>query len=206
MSEARAAGDGSAEEGGPLARVRAALAARRGSLAERDEPFHEAAVALILRPAARDDLDLLLIRRATRPGDPWSGQIGLPGGRFDRKDPSLEHTAVRETMEELGLDLRAHGEVLGALDELRPRTPVLPPIIVRPYVVVVGEVPALVPSDEVAEHRWVRVSELFAPATRVRKTVHVRDLSLDVEVYQIGDFTVWGMTERILTTFEGLWR
>jgi len=109
-------------------------------------------------------------------------------------------------MEELGLDILTHGEVLGALDELRPRTPVLPPIIVRPYVCIVGEAPALVPSDEVAEYRWVRVSELFAPETRVRRTVHVRDLTLDVEAYQLGDFTVWGMTERILTTFEGLWR
>ena len=192
---------------GPIARVRAALGTRRATLAERDEPFHEAAVALILRPTAQhDDLDLLMIRRATREGDPWSGQIGLPGGRFDRADLSLEHTALRETMEEVGLDLRAHGEVLGALDELRPRTPVLPPIIVRPFVCVVGAVPALVHSDEVAEHRWVRVSELFAPGRRVRTTVRVRNFTLDVEAYQVGDFTVWGMTERILTTFEGVWR
>lgn len=195
---------------GPLTRVRAALAARVPTLAERDQPFHEAAVALVLRPSeGADDLDLLLIRRATRAGDPWSGQIGLPGGRFDAADASLEQTALRETIEELGLDIRAHGEVLGVLDELRPRTPVLPPVIVRPFVCAVGAVgavPALVPSDEVAEHRWVRVSRLFAPATRVRTTVQVRGLTMPVDAFVVDDFTVWGMTERILTTFEGIWR
>jgi len=189
-----------------VARIERALAGRAPQMAERDEPFKEAAVALILRPTGDDDADLLLIRRATREGDPWSGQIGLPGGRFDRSDLSLEHTALRETAEEVGLDLHASGRVLGQLDELRPRTPVLPPIIVRPYVYVVDTVPALVISDEVAEARWVRVSELFVPAARVETTVQVRDLRMRVNTYTLGDFMIWGMTERILATFEGIWR
>jgi 8-oxo-dGTP pyrophosphatase MutT (NUDIX family) len=189
-----------------VARIERALAGRAPQLAERDEPFKEAAVALILRPTGDDDADLLLIRRATREGDPWSGQIGLPGGRFDRSDASLEHTALRETSEEVGLDLRASGRVLGQLDELRPRTPVLPPIIVRPYVCVVDTVPALVLSDEVAEARWVRVSEIFRPATKVETSVQVRDLRMRVPTYTLGDFMIWGMTERILATFEGIWR
>lgn len=192
---------------GTIARVRAALSARAPIPAERDEPFHEAAVALVLRPSeVADDLDLLLIRRAAREGDPWSGQIGLPGGRLEPSDDSLEQTALRETREELGLDILAHGEVLGVLDDLRPRTPVLPPIIVRPFVCAVREVPTLVPNEEVAEYRWVRVSELFAPATRVHTTVQVRAARMRVHAFQLGDFTVWGMTERILSTFEEIWR
>lgn len=189
-----------------VARLERALAGRAPRMAERDEPFKEAAVALVVRPAASDDADLLLIRRATRAGDPWSGQIGLPGGRLDPRDASLEAAALRETQEEVGLDLRRSGRVIGQLDELRPRTPVLPPIIVRPFVVVVPEPPELALSDEVAEARWVRLSELFTPAARVDTTVLVRDLHMKVTAYQHGDFTIWGMTERILSTFEGLWR
>lgn len=190
-----------------LSRIAAALRGRPATLAERDEPFKEAAVALVLRPsAAVDDLDLLLIRRATREGDPWSGQIGLPGGRWSPGDASLEATALRETHEELGLDLRQHGQVLGVLDELRPRTPVLPPIIVRPYVCAVLDVPALVPSDEVAEYRWVRVGELFRPETRISTSVRVRDIQMRVQAYQMEDYTIWGMTERILATFHEVWR
>ena len=190
-------------------RIAAALAARPAKLAERDEPYHEAAVALILRPspvAEKDELELMLIRRATRSGDPWSGQIGLPGGRFSAGDASLEETALRETREEVGLDLRAHGAVLGALDELRPRTPVLPPIIVRPFVCLIDGAPELVLNHEVAALRWVRVAELFQPATRVTTSVHVRDIRMKVEAFQLGDFVVWGMTERILTTFGELWQ
>lgn len=190
-----------------IARIERAMQGRVPTLAERDAPFKEAAVALVLRHnASADDLDLLLIRRAQRAGDPWSGQIGLPGGRFEPNDSSLEDTAMRETMEELGLDVRQHGVVLGALDELRPRTPVLPPIIVRPYVCVVRDVPALVASEEVAEYRWVRVGELFHPEARVNTTVRVRDYSMRVDAFQLGDFTVWGMTERILSTFAEIWR
>ncbi len=190
-----------------VARIQRAMEGRVPALAERDEPFKEAAVALVLRVAeGGDDLELLLIRRAQREGDPWSGQIGLPGGRVELVDASLEETAVRETIEELGLDVRRHGVVLGALDELRPRTPVLPPIIVRPYVCVVRDVPALVPSDEVAAYRWVRVGALFHPTARVNTTVRVRDFSMRVDAFQLGDYTVWGMTERILSTFAEIWR
>ncbi len=189
-----------------VARLERALAGRAPVLAERDAPFKEAAVALVLHPYGDDDADLLLIRRATREGDPWSGQIGLPGGRFDASDPSLEHTALRETLEEVGLDLHRSGRVLGQLDDLRPRTPVLPPIIVRPFVCAIDRTADLVLSDEVAEARWVRLSALFAPGARAETTVEVRDLRLRVQAYQLGDFTVWGMTERILSTFEELWR
>lgn len=196
---------GAGELAPPFARVKRALEARPATLAERDEPYKEAAVALVLR-ATGDDAELLLIRRAQRAGDPWSGQIGLPGGRWDASDGTLERTALRETEEEVGLDVRVHGMVLGQLDELRPRTPVLPPIIVRPFVVALHSLPALTPSDEVAEMRWVRVGELFQPATRVRTTVRVRDLQMKVDAYQLGDFTVWGMTERILATFGEIWR
>lgn len=193
--------------GHPLvARIERALAGRTPQLAERDEPFKEAAVALVLRPVDAGDAELLFIRRAMRAGDPWSGQIGLPGGRFDPTDDSLRTTALRETMEEVGLDLRAHGHVLGVLDELRPRTPVLPPIIVRPYVAAIAHVPELVLSDEVAEVRWVRLSALFVPDAKVRTTVQVRDYRMQVDAYQQGDFTIWGMTERILSTFQEMWR
>lgn len=189
-----------------VVRLERALAGRTPQLAERDEPYKEAAVALVLRPLPEEDAELLVIRRATRAGDPWSGQIGLPGGRFDATDDSLEATALRETVEEVGLDLRQHGRILGSLDELRPRTPVLPPIIVRPYVAVVEQVPALVLSDEVAEARWVRLGELFHPSARVSTSVQVRDVRMRVDAYQHGDFTIWGMTERILATFAALWR
>lgn len=190
-----------------LTRIAEALRQRAAALAERDEPYKEAAVALVLRPSATaDDLEALFIRRAQREGDPWSGQIGLPGGRWSAEDESLEVTAARETHEEVGLDLRRYGRLLGVLDELRPRTPVLPPIIVRPYVYALRETPALVSSDEVAEYRWLRVGELFRPESQVLTTVRVRNFTMSVQAYQVADYTIWGMTERILASFHEVWR
>src|SRR5262245_33219350 len=110
-----------------------AVRAHRPIVAERDEPYWEAAVALILRER-EDAVEALFIQRAVREGDPWSGQVALPGGRRDDGEADLAETVVRETREEIGIDLRTQGELVGALDELRPRTPVLPPVIVRPYV------------------------------------------------------------------------
>ena len=189
-----------------VARIERALAARPGVPAARDGTFREAAVALVLRPVAADAAEVLLIRRAERADDPWSGQIGLPGGGVDATDASLAHTAIRETHEEVGLDLLTHGRVLGALDDLRPRTPHLPSIIVRPFVTLYTGDPTVTISDEVAEARWVPLSALHQPEARVRTTVQARGFTLEVEAVRHGDFTIWGMTERILTSFEGLLR
>ena len=45
-----------------------------------------AAVAIMVREA-RAATEMLMIRRATREGDPWSGHMGFPGGRRDAGDP-----------------------------------------------------------------------------------------------------------------------
>ncbi|HKI95485.1 MAG TPA: NUDIX domain-containing protein, partial [Gemmatimonadales bacterium] len=109
----------------------------------------EAAVALTMAPDAGGRLSILLIKRAERAGDPWSGQMALPGGRRDRVDATLEETARRETLEETGVDL-LRGVRLGVLDDLRPQSRHLPPLVVRPYVFALTDRPPITASDEVA--------------------------------------------------------
>src|SRR6185436_466634 len=77
-----------------------------------------AAVALVLRASAQGP-EALFIKRAEHPDDPWSGHVGLPGGRAESGDASLVHTAMRETEEEIGLSLALDRDLLGALDETR---------------------------------------------------------------------------------------
>jgi 8-oxo-dGTP pyrophosphatase MutT (NUDIX family) len=161
-----------------------------------------AAVALILVPAGRG-LDVLFIERAVRAGDPWSGQIALPGGRRDPGDADLAATAIRETREETGVALAA-AERLGSLDDLHPVTPLLPPVVVRPFVFTLPTRPPVAPSAEVREAFWVSVLELRAPGVHRDVTVNPRGLSFRVPAYVLGDRTIWGMTERILTPFLDL--
>lgn len=181
-----------------IARLEAQLAERPGVRVEVEERVRRAAVLATFRVADDGELELLLIKRAEYEGDPWSGHVALPGGRHEPHDTSLEDTAVRETQEELGVDVRAHGRVLGTLDDLHPRTPVLPPILVRPYVAVLERDVPLVPSSEVAAAFWVPLRALLDPATAVEATVVVRGMERTVPSYRFGDYTIWGMTERIL--------
>lgn len=181
-----------------LRRLEAHLTARPGVPARVDATVRLAAVLAVFRIADDGELELLFIKRAEYEGDPWSGHVALPGGRMERQDASLEDTAVRETIEELGVDLRAHGRVLGALDDLRPRSPSLPSVCVRPYVAVLERDVPLVPSHEVAAAFWVPLRALLDPATTVEATVVVHGGELVVPSYRFGDYTIWGMTERIL--------
>jgi 8-oxo-dGTP pyrophosphatase MutT (NUDIX family) len=64
--------------------------------------------------------EVLLIERARREGDPWSGHMAFPGGRVEISDESVQRAAERETFEEVGIDL-AGAELLGRLDDLEGR-------------------------------------------------------------------------------------
>jgi 8-oxo-dGTP pyrophosphatase MutT (NUDIX family) len=180
-----------------LVRIGEALRATTSRKASLEGDPARAAVALAFRED-REEPELLFIRRATREGDPWSGQIALPGGRWSPSDADLEATALRETLEETGLDVRASGAVIGVLDELRPITPTLPPIIVAPYVAIVRPPGDLVLSDEVAAAFWVPWSLLTHPEADVESEVTVRGATFRTSSLVLGEHIVWGMTERIL--------
>jgi 8-oxo-dGTP pyrophosphatase MutT (NUDIX family) len=181
-----------------LAHLARALASRPGAPAPDDGNPTRAAVAIVFRAQPGAGLELLLIQRAEREGDPWSGHVAFPGGRRGATDATLQDTAMRETREETGVDLERDGVMLGTLDELRPRTPTLPPIIVTPFVAVVGPDLVAVPSEEVAEVFWVPWSLLTDSASSRNSTVLVRGAEWRVPSYVLGRHVVWGMTERIL--------
>lgn len=155
-----------------------------------------AAVAVIFGGTA--DPALVLIRRNVRSGDPWSGQMAFPGGFQASEAEALETTASRETAEETGLDLSARGRILGALDDVSPRTPYLPPLIVAPFVFAVPDRPALTPGEEADEALWVGVGEIFDPANRTSFTLSLPSGKRDFPAIQVGEHVVWGLTERIL--------
>ena len=184
-----------------LARLADTLAARPGVRAivrPGDPEPKRAAVALVLRLGADATPELLFAKRAEYPGDPWSGHVAFPGGRREPGDRDAWDTAARETWEETGLDLRVDGVLLGTLDDLYPRNPALPNIVVRPHVAVAAPRAALTLSDELAAAFWVPITRFADPTVATTSVVQARGHALVVPSFVHEGHTIWGMTHRIL--------
>lgn len=181
-----------------LDRLIARLRSRPPAVANDDRK--QAAVALVLAP---DPESVLLIRRADRAGDPWSGHLAFPGGRRDPDDTDLVATAIRETFEEVVIQLdREWCQV--QLDDLLPRIS-LPPIVVRPFVFVVPTRIAAGVSAEVVASSWVPFSELLRQGVYRSRAVTTNHGTFDALGYDLGEGFLWGMTERILTPVLEVW-
>lgn len=149
----------------------------------------EAAVAAVLDR----NLDLLFIRRAERDGDPWSGQLSFPGGHRDTGDATMLHTAIRETQEEIGLDLSG-AQLLGRLDDLPTSRP-LRRMVVRPFVFAVPEFgPLTLETNEVADVHTLSLAHLLEGRGR---GMFMRDWQGQSYPFPSVDFDgvrLWGLT------------
>jgi 8-oxo-dGTP pyrophosphatase MutT (NUDIX family) len=174
------------------------------------EPVHDpalprAAVALVLRPGSEGP-ELLLIRRAEREGDPWSGHVALPGGREQADDASPVQTAARETHEEVGIDLRAAGRLLGPLQPVWPVSARAPRILVRAFVFWTPGPVRATPNEEVDEVVWVPVEELRSPGAVTEHLLEIEGHGpMRFPAFGTRGYVIWGLTHRILTTFLELY-
>jgi len=173
----------------PPARVAEAVSAR-------------AAVALILREGT-NGLELLFIRRADHPQDPWSGQMAFPGGRAEPGEEDLKATAVRETAEEIGVDLESAAECLGILDEVRAMARMRPvSLTILPFVFRLrGEI-APVLSDEVRSLHWIPLDELLAAERRSVMDYVQEGATMQFPCLRVEDVVIWGLTYRMLLGLE----
>jgi len=173
----------------PPARVAEAVSAR-------------AAVALILREGP-SGLELLFIRRADHPQDPWSGQMAFPGGRAEPGEEDLKATAVRETAEEIGVDLESAAECLGILDEVRAMARMRPvSLTILPFVFRLrGEI-APVLSDEVRSLHWIPLDELLAAERRSVMDYVQEGATMQFPCLRVEDVVIWGLTYRMLLGLE----
>jgi ADP-ribose pyrophosphatase YjhB (NUDIX family) len=161
-----------------------------------------AAVAILLTTDA--DPAILFIKRKQRSGDPWSGQMALPGGFASAEDGTLERTARRETEEETGIVLAERGSMAGVLDDVSPRTPYLPPIVVSPYLFLLPGRLAARPGPEADVAVWLPVSRLFAAECRRPFRLELPGAVREFDSIVVGEYTIWGLTERVLQQLREL--
>jgi len=158
-----------------------------------------AAVALVLR-AQGPALGVLLIQRAELEGDRWSGHIAFPGGRVGVEDASPRQTAERETLEEIGLDLR-RAEYLGQLDDVAGG---MAEIVLSAFVYAVSEAPPLVPNSEVEQAFWLPLEGLLEAGRHVQRSYSYRGLEVVLPAIRVLDGEgplLWGLTYRLLEIF-----
>lgn len=129
------------------------------------------------------------------------GQIAFPGGGHEDQDMSLQHTALRESAEEIGLQ-PTHVQVLGQLDDLLT---VGSNYLVRPFV---GTIPY--PYSFVLDRRetasiievpltWLRRHNPPMQEERYHEGRSVRSFFFDYNGH-----VIWGATAKIVKQFLDL--
>ncbi len=180
---------------------------RVGAIAEglrQDEPIGRvesktAAVAVIIRTALFGE-EVLLIRRAVREGDPWSGDAAFPGGRVEAPDGSFRDAAAREALEEVGVDLAANARFLGYMHQFQARRG---NIWVVPSVFLLTGAVSIRANSEVSSHLWVPLVELLGRESRATFTLVRGEERMTFPSFNLRGYVVWGLTERILSSLAG---
>lgn len=177
-------------------------------------PCRHAVVAAIFRAGAPGKpagprpgaAELLLIERAVKRGDPWSGDVALPGGHQEAADMNLLATAQRETHEEVGLDLANCAEPIGRLESVpvpklpdRPRLEVIPIVFWWPR----AEARLRLEASEVQAAFWASTDSLCAPEAQTRRTLRDAGQSYTLPATAVQGRLVWGLTYGIVRRLLG---
>jgi 8-oxo-dGTP diphosphatase len=162
----------------------------------------DAAVAIVHTGGAADAV--LLILRAERAGDSWSGHWSFPGGRREPRDSDPLCTALRELDEECGIRLRReHLEAPLAACVARRRVGRF--LLVAPFVFhVPTELPVRLDSREAVDALWVPLSVLRDAARHRLQPVPGLPPEVLFPAVELHGPPLWGFTYRLVTDWLGL--
>jgi 8-oxo-dGTP pyrophosphatase MutT (NUDIX family) len=187
-----------AVSGPTLERVKHLLRAHKKRTVPIESHMRKAAVAAVFREAP--ELELLLIRRAEHPHDPWSGHMAFPGGRVDATDSGPLGAVVRETREEVALDLDRQGQLVGELSHVPALAHGRPvPMVIYPFVFeLTGEAALQLDRSEVQEALWVPFSFLLEDRNRRFIEKKIAGVSMKLPAYHLEDRILWGLTLKMI--------
>ncbi|MGC2288893.1 MAG: CoA pyrophosphatase [Thermoplasmata archaeon] len=162
---------------------------------EPPSPARADAAVLVLLRLGKTGLEVLAEQRAERPGDPWSGQVGLPGGHKTPEDRSLTETVLRELQEEVGIRPSTLDGTPRLFDVRRARPSGLRVAVFLGLVATVPEGPGEVDPEEVATTFWLPLQALSQTESRPRATIF-GEIHVDTVVFE--GHVIWGFTLRVL--------
>lgn len=158
------------------------------------------AVAAVLRWRTGGAIEVLLMQRAERDGDRWSGHVSLPGGGHQDNDADLIATAVRETREEVGVDLAGGARLLGQLPHIKAIAKgKLLPMSVTPFVFEARDVGPITLGAEATAAFWLPLTDAAAGAFDDRYEYRLGPVPLSLPCWRFEQRIVWGLTYQILS-------
>ena len=184
-----------------MQKIADALAGYRPAERPVNERGH-AAVALLLREGVVST-EVLFIIRATHERDPWSGNIGFPGGRLNHGGETPQQAAERETLEELSVDL-GQARYLGRLDDLYGA---IMPVLVSCFVYHLHDFAEVRPNHEIDTTFWFPLPGLLEPERHQQRTFFYRGAERThpaVELLAPEQPLLWGITYRLMQNFFAL--
>lgn len=172
-------------------------------LRPRKLPFRKhtvrSAVAVIYRNTSTSGPEFLLIERAKREGDPWSGQMAFPGGKVQSDDANTIAAAIRETWEEIGLNINESAQFKGRLaDLLTRRHNRLRPMVVTPYLFELVTEVDLKFNHEVADTVWIPYEFFLDQSNRSSMVWQAGSVKLKMPCYYYQNKCIWGLTYLML--------
>lgn len=159
----------------------------------------QAAVLAVFYPGPEQETRFVLILRKTYKGV-HSNQVGFPGGRVEPEDRDLEHTALRETEEEVGIPGN-EVEVLRELTRLY-----IPPsnFWVQPFMGVMQRSPKLIPQEEEVEAVLeIDLDDFLSDSCLTTETLSTSyATNIDVPAFLLNGHVVWGATAMMLSEMK----
>ena len=160
----------------------------------------KAAVLVLFYPNINNETCFLLTKRASYKGT-HSAQISFPGGKTEKSDKNLQETALRETLEEVGVQP-------STVKIIRELTDVyIPPsnFLATPFLGFVDEKPTFILNHEVEKEIEVLVSDLLDDANISFVTLDTSYMKkVAVPCYKMNNHIVWGATGMMLSEIKEL--
>jgi 8-oxo-dGTP pyrophosphatase MutT (NUDIX family) len=180
-----------------IGELRKLFSTRERRVIERPSFAHAAVLVPLFKKG--EDCHILFTKR-TDQVKYHKGEISFPGGVYDKGDPDLERTALREAFEEIGLKGN-DVQIIGVLDDIVTVTEfIVTPIVgLFPY-----SYPFKVSEVEIEELIEVPLSYLLDEECFGERVIVRGDRKEVVYSYQYGNHIIWGATARILKQFLDL--